>query len=152
MKRVIGLAGLGAMLALLLFGCMGGVSKLERLQSFASDLSLGTGAARADTYLNFHPESTQDVVNGVLQGEVAGAYFWDSPFPDGTYTISVTDSTNDSAVLATIDGPVSFTVTGPLLAQFSMDTYNMLDYRIVKMWLDADGSGAIDEVNDLLIQ
>jgi hypothetical protein len=152
MKRIIGLAGLGVLLVLVLFGCMGGVSKLNRLETFAQDLSLGTGAARADTYLNFHPTLTQDVVNGVLQGEVAGTYFWDGPFPDGTYTISVADSTDDSAVLATIDGPLTFTTSGPLLAQFSMDTYNMLDYRIVKMWLDTDGSGSIDQAADLLIQ
>ncbi len=145
MKRIIGLVGLGALLVLLLFGCMMGATTIEqRIQQLAADLSLGAGSARSGTYVNFHPEQTLDVSNGVLQGSDPGTgnYFWDTPFPQtdpaSTYTIEVVDSTDETNVHVTIDAPGT-AFLGPKDAWLSMATYNLFDYRIVSLTLDLDG-------------
>jgi hypothetical protein len=136
MKRILTYTALGLTLAVVLVGCMFGMTLVQRIQQFASDLNL---ADRSDIYLNFHSTQTVDYP------AIRDTAFFDSDFPtvdqgnsSDRYVISVVDSSNPLQVTATIDNPVSW-AGGPYDAIFSM-TLDGFDYKIVTLQVDF-GSG-----------
>jgi hypothetical protein len=142
-KRAIGYSALGLLLLALVFGCTFGMTLPERIQQFASDLTL---VDRTNAYLNFHSTDTLDYT--AIQDPV----FWDTPFPLSTpgvpatyYTITIVDSTDPLAVTATIDSS-AMGVGTPFNAIFKM-AYEGLDYKIVTLQVDWGVSGFEDVVN-----
>lgn len=136
MKQILALAGLGLLILAVFSGCMFGLTLEQRIQRFASDLNT---TARTEIQDNFHPSFTVDYA------AIGNPGYFSIPFPprggsDTSYVIAIQDSSNETAVLATIDG-TALPVTGPVDAIFSM-ALDGLDYKIVNLRVDW-GSGMV---------
>lgn len=133
MKRILALAVLFLVIVLVISGCMIGLTLEARIQRFADDLNT---SERTNIQDNFHPSLTNDY-------PIIDPDYFDTPFPrplvgDAPYTITIQDTSNEAAVLASIDGD-ALPVAGPVDAIFSMAP-DGLDYKIVNLKVDW-GSG-----------
>lgn len=152
-KRLAHLGILALAILAVLFGCdLLGMSIQARLAKFAADLSRAQGAARADTYLNFHKDLTQDyaAIAGLMPG--TGEYIWDTYFPQpatpGAYTITIVDESDPANVTATV-GSTAGTGVWPKDAKFQM-AKDGFDYQIVSMWLDVDGDHSFQPAEQII--
>jgi hypothetical protein len=139
MRRLLSLAGVALLILAVISGCMVGMTLEQRIQQFADDLNT---AARTNIQGNFHPSFTNDYA-------IIDPGYFDPSFPvrlvgDNLYTISIVDASNEAAVLASINGD-ALPVLGPVDAIFSMAP-DGLDYKIVSLRVDWDGSGFVDVV------
>jgi hypothetical protein len=139
MRRLLSLAGVALLILVVISGCMVGMTLEQRIQQFADDLNT---AARTNIQGNFHPSFTSDYA-------IIDPGYFDSSFPvrlvgENLYTITIQDSSNEAAVLASINGD-ALPVAGPVDASFSMAP-DGLDYKIVNLQIDWSGTGTMEWV------
>lgn len=128
------LGGVVVTLVFALTGCqlLGFVSISDRIGDFQSSLN---NTDRSSAYQNFHPTASSDY--DALKSTTYT--IWTTTFPTSgiTYSLSITDQSNSSAVMVTATGAGSF---GTLYLRLNMQTTGLGDNRIVSMDTSTNGS------------
>jgi hypothetical protein len=137
MKRILWFAALGTLILLVLAGCMFGMTLEQRIQKFEDDLNLAVRTGII--HLNFHPTMTTDYP------AIRDTDFFAIAFPpcgalDTPYEIVIVDSSNQSAVTATINS-TAMGVSGPYDAIFSfaLDGMNTMIVTLQVDFKDTNG-------------
>jgi hypothetical protein len=100
-----------------------GVSIAQRVSDFQADLNT---TSRTNVYQNFLPGATADA----LKDPVTSGF--NTTYPLGSYSLSLVDSSNSSAVIVKVSGPHA-TWSSPYFLSLNMATYNGNDWRIVNL-------------------
>ncbi|HUI69334.1 MAG TPA: hypothetical protein VL354_02365, partial [Spirochaetia bacterium] len=134
------LIGAGVTTWVLMSCNLSGVSIDQRISDFQSDLNTSD---RANVYQDFHPTETSQY-NALKDPNTSQ---FNTNFPPGSYTLSVVNESNTTAVIVRVTGPTSgLGYPSPYYLSLSMDTYNGNDYRIVTLSVGGATSGPYQQV------
>ncbi len=107
---------------------LGGTTIDQRVSNFQSDLNTST---RTNVYNDFHP--TQTTQYNALKDPATVGFNTTYPPPGPSYSLSIVDKSNTSAVIVLVSAGSHATWAVPYYLSLNMAQYNSNDWRIVSI-------------------
>jgi hypothetical protein len=100
----------------------------KRVSDFQGDLNT---ASRSNVYNNFHPTQTSQY--NALKDPVTVGFNTTYPPPGPSYSLSIVDKSNTSAVIVLVSAGLHASWVAPYFLSLNMAQYNGNDWRIVSI-------------------